>query len=389
MQLSFPISVTFLHVLLTSITPVISKRVLTQLESDDIVKENEPFELACRATDNQELTKSITWKGPDDKTDIQNTSDTKIMEIKSEDKKTIKSTLTVSKPPKQSRLFYYCFYDNSGSPKTFSLSFLEDGSIPVVTIINRTTSRELQFVEAKVGERVTLVCQISYKNFITDPSFFTLSLIWQKEGVEGNLTEKKPQYKTGNHTEIIEYRTTVGGSYHCQSLFSFPERKYERNASVELRILPERYGEEREVKYYAGDDVNLKCDIVGYPLVYEWQFEDGTKITADVNSRFSVKKDVLSIRDITYSDRKKYICVADYDNGKKQLKQTIILRVKDPKAPLWPFLGILAEVVVIAAVILGAEYYKSRRRSEIDGGSKVLDAEETPTTLTNTEPVKT
>lgn len=113
--------------------------------------------------------------------------------------------------------------------------FLPDGSIPVVTIINRTTSRELQFVEAKVGERVTLVCQISYKNFITDPSFFTLSLIWQKEGVEGNLTEKKPQYKTGNHTEIIEYRTTVGGSYHCQSLFSFPERKYERNASVELR----------------------------------------------------------------------------------------------------------------------------------------------------------
>ena len=46
------------------------------------------------------------------------------------------------------------------------------------------------------------------------------------------------------------------------------------------------------------------------------------------DSRYRIKDGTLAIDDITYDDRKTYICVGSYNNGTEILKQAITLRVK-------------------------------------------------------------
>jgi hypothetical protein len=45
----------------------------------------------------------------------------------------------------------------------------------------------------------------------------------------------------------------------------------------------------------------------------------------------------------------------------------------DPLAPLWPFLGILAEAIVVFLIILASECYKKRNQNET-GKTKTFSA---------------
>ncbi|CAB4037451.1 Low-density lipo receptor-related 2, partial [Paramuricea clavata] len=83
--------------------------------------------------------------------------------------------------------------------------------------------------------------------------------------------------------------------------------------------------EEKEVEDTAGSDVKLTCDVIGYPIQYEWRDENNSLIVDD--SRFTPKESVLHIDDIAdYEDRKKYSCLGIGTNG--TIIQTTILRVK-------------------------------------------------------------
>lgn len=36
----------------------------------------------------------------------------------------------------------------------------------------------------------------------------------------------------------------------------------------------------------------------------------------------------------------------------------------DPLAPLWPFIGIIVEAIVVAVIICGSEFYRSKRNTK-------------------------
>jgi len=87
---------------------------------------------------------------------------------------------------------------------------------------------------------------------------------------------------------------------------------------------------------------------------------------------------ILTIKDAYKEDRKIYICQAvlsegtedntDCSESKECDEVETILRVKDPLAAVWPFCGIVAEVVVLCLIIFFCERRKSDEKEDYDDG---------------------
>lgn len=91
---------------------------------------------------------------------------------------------------------------------------------------------------------------------------------------------------------------------------------------------------------------------------------------------------VLTITDTALADRQTYICVATLRDPEATLRESIdvvecvnskhcdmaetILRVKDPLAAVWPFCGIVVEVVLLCLVIFFCEKRKGPAEKEDD-----------------------
>ncbi|CBY07926.1 unnamed protein product [Oikopleura dioica] len=67
------------------------------------------------------------------------------------------------------------------------------------------------------------------------------------------------------------------------------------------------------------------------------------------------KKSQLLFSDVSYAQGGKYICVATQEDVVRT--KAFVWRVKDPMAALWPFLGLVVEVMVVVAAIL---YYEKK-----------------------------
>lgn len=82
---------------------------------------------------------------------------------------------------------------------------------------------------------------------------------------------------------------------------------------------------------------------------------------AEVNNLPNQFKSQLLFSDVSYAQGGKYICVATQNDVVRT--KAFVWRVKDPMAALWPFLGLVVEVMVVVAAIL---YYekKSTKGSE-------------------------
>lgn len=75
----------------------------------------------------------------------------------------------------------------------------------------------------------------------------------------------------------------------------------------------------------------------------------------------------LSIDSVSYTDRANYICVVN--NRVTTARVKVLVRVKDRLAALWPFLGIVGEVIVLVTVIV--IYEKRRVKLDFDNESMV------------------
>merc|ERR1712128_324324 len=87
--------------------------------------------------------------------------------------------------------------------------------------------------------------------------------------------------------------------------------------------------------------------------VGDWE---GCKIAADqaaldTLSKNEKQKSQLFFAEIAYIQRGKFICMAtqefEYGGAKTESPKSFIWRVKDPTAALWPFLALVAEVIIV------------------------------------------
>jgi len=261
----------------------------------------------------------------------------------------------------------------------------------------------------KLGGKASLDCQsadkaINWKfnvNKTADP--------------ELEISEEEGKYElAGSKLTILNLEHDNLGFYTCFDEDDEAIARFEVDTTLKLKKLP------KSISIDQGSSTNddLKCSVAGsgsYDVVFTW-YSRGEEESADKNTVICIKSEnsdcnvpqaeaifdskegkpakplkeratieedvkdgtpfsILKISDAAIEDRKIYTCRAviveaaanDIKNctaSKECTEVETLLRVKDPLAALWPFAGIVIEVILLCVIIFFCEKRKTVEEKE-------------------------
>jgi len=121
-----------------------------------------------------------------------------------------------------------------------------------------------------------------------------------------------------------------------------------------------------------GYNITIDCRVRGLPsAVVTWygyspQNELGQLIESDgkhyiMSNTTTTTNGQLTLPDLVYEDYKVYLCMATNEFGSNN--GTTLVRVKKPYRAVWPIIGILVQVLVLAVIIY---FYERRKKKEME-----------------------
>lgn len=179
--------------------------------------------------------------------------------------------------------------------------------------------------------------------------------------------------KTGKQKAIFEESTLtlndlrnyeISAEYYCKSDTSDNKLHFVKE------ILPFLMHPEKQSQTITeGGVVEFRCDLLyGHHDSLNWKWiRNGTEITSDdkITINSNSNSTTLHINPVEISHKGIISCEATNEFGSNNNEFT--LRVKDTLAALWPFLGIVAEVLILCVIILIYEKKCHKKpKSELD-----------------------
>lgn len=283
----------------------------------------------------------------------------------------IATTLTKESLDRPDAGTYQCRYDNQEATKF----------LVTVAIVEFTTTPDEYNMTAGDKQTNTLKC-----NYVVEKED---SVTWDKEELMWSREDQplSARHKANNSVLVIENTEwTDIGPYTCSAKLTWGGVGNPSSETVSTMVplngAPKIGKMDTSKNVVQEDDLEIKCDVTGYPYPSVTWKKDGQPLTP--NKRITLSSAdgkytnaILNINNLEFEDKGEYTCNATnsvYPGGKTA---TIVIRVKDKLAALWPFLGIVAEVIVLCVIIFIYEKKRSREmEDEADGGDEVVNSDD-------------
>ncbi|XP_026863961.1 basigin isoform X2 [Electrophorus electricus] len=209
---------------------------------------------------------------------------------------------------------------------------------------------------------------------LTNPASDIKGHYWSRSGKiiqDTKSTSSSPH----THYTITKIDFHSAGIYACVFLTDPPVEE-----TIEVRIPPHVSAYKHSENSNENDMASLMCISHGYPLPTDWKWYKLGKTPTDAKMfiingtekyriRSTPNNSTLYIENLDINeDMGEYECIGENDLGRHMDK--IHLRVRSRLAALWPFLGIVAEVIILITIIF--IYEKRRKPDEINDGSAPL-----------------
>jgi len=284
----------------------------------------------------------------------------------------------------------------------------------VIFLLSSALANENVYTTVKIGNQRTLDCKT------TDPITWGYSKNNTEE--ETPIAAEENVYKIdGSKLVLLNVQEEHLGFYKC----STKDDDHETLISFEVDISFKLKKMAKSISIDEGSSTELKCSLhsSGQEVIFKWfskpeydseeesertlicsKSSDTDCSTGIVAEALFDKRDkdakvtpiaerseittgeedgipysIFKIKNAFLEDRKIYICqavlkeaeedVEDCEESKESCQEVeTILRVKDPLAAVWPFIGIVAEVVLLCVIIFFCERRKSDEKDDYDEG---------------------
>ncbi|XP_029646198.1 neuroplastin [Octopus sinensis] len=205
------------------------------------------------------------------------------------------------------------------------------------------------------GKPTTIRCEAENLHYL-------VSFNWTKDHKQlSELSELNGRYiEHENYTlEIPKARRKDAGLYQCMYTVG-KKTTITFSIGVAMNMAPYIQSTGTSRNLVQSDKLQLECNVQSYPpSTITWKRDN---VTFEKGQRIHWNNKTLTIYDLQFTDKGKYICIASNMIGNASM--TVLVRVKDKLAALWPFLGIVAEVVILCIIIFICEKKRSKDMEE-------------------------
>lgn len=220
---------------------------------------------------------------------------------------------------------------------------------------------------------------------------------WYLDGLKLSEGEKNIRIHVNNTLNVSKAGYKDVGVYMCKARDSGELNFYNVKGPV---YFPLKHGKRDDSENkLEGSSVIVIHDVFGNPIPdLEWyatEDESDTPVPIDdeylkkhPNVKFSptvnVSNGMLEVSDLQKEDRAHYYSKAKNEYNSEEVQFKTLIRVKGKLDALWPFLGIVAEVIILVAIIL---IYERRRLKQDREAEEAVDQKK-PLTSSNSENVR-